>query len=346
MGRTPGPDREKRDRQGQGMAGGWPATAAPPAFRARPAPARGARPARENRSRMPASSKPGQRCASRLITSVRACAARSTTISRPPGRSTRAASASAPARVLGVVQHHLQHHQVEAGIGQRQAVHVGLADGAMGQPGPRQPRPRQRQHGPAGIHAKPGGHPRGEHFQQPPGAGADVQQPADFGAPAAAPAAPARPRRRAGRGRAFRPSPRRCGENSRRLRAPARPARARPAGGRRRAWRRPRAAAPAPARTSDPPGVAGAGRANQTFAPSRSRSSRPASPSRRRWRDSRGCDWPRMSVNSMTQKLPRAASARMRRRVGSAQARRAARSWSMGCAPIKISLCGVHGDLR
>ena len=40
------------------------------------------------------------------------------------------------------------------------------------------------------------------------------------------------------------------------------------------------------------------GRANQTLAPSRTRSSRPQSHSSFRWRDSRGCDWPRISVNS------------------------------------------------
>ena len=55
-----------------------------------------------------------------------------------------------------------------------------------------------------------------------------------------------------------------------------------------------------------------------------------ASPSSRRWRDSRGCDWPRISVNSTTQKAPRAARASRRRRVGSAQARRAVSRVSMG----------------
>ncbi len=74
------------------------------------------------------------------------------------------------------------------------------------------------------------------------------------------------------------------------------------------------------------------GRANQTLAPSRTRSSRPQSHSSFRWRDRRGCDWPRISVNSMTQNAPRAASASRRRRVGSAAARRLARRCSMGGA--------------
>jgi len=72
------------------------------------------------------------------------------------------------------------------------------------------------------------------------------------------------------------------------------------------------------------------GTANHTFAPSRTRSSRPASQSSFRWRDSRGCDWPRISVNSDTQNAPRPARARMRSRVGSAAARRAVSRASIG----------------
>ena len=72
------------------------------------------------------------------------------------------------------------------------------------------------------------------------------------------------------------------------------------------------------------------GRANQTLAPSRTRSSRPQSHSSFRWRDRRGCDWPRISVNSDTQKAPRPANASRRRRVGSAAARRLVSRRSIG----------------
>src|ERR1051326_570318 len=64
--------------------------------------------------------------------------------------------------------------------------------------------------------------------------------------------------------------------------------------------------------------------------PSRKRSTRPASVRRRRWREMRGWDWRRISVRSETVSSASARSARMRRRVPSPAALRAAWSASKG----------------
>jgi len=185
----------------RGRERGWPATAEPPTAgngERRP----GARPALSNRSRMRLSSKPGQRCARRTITSVRACAPRSTTSSRPPGRSTaplRPAPPPGPRRSAA----HLQHHEIEA---------ESAGAGDTCRPGARrngQAGPRSRERASASI-ARLASTPRPALTLGPaPPAAARCRamsssRPSPAGA--AGPAGRPRRRRRADRGRASRPS--------------------------------------------------------------------------------------------------------------------------------------------
>ena len=163
-----------------------------------------------------------------------------------------------------------------------------------------------------------------------PGAGAEIEQ------------APDRAGRRARRGPPPRRSPRA------RAASAAGPSAAR--GGRRRPGR-PRPAGRARPRAARGPRESGASggvepgqqrldqarprssaRRKKAQAPSRCRSTSPASTRSLRWREMRGCDWPRMSVRSETDSSPSASSARMRRRVSSAAARRMPRASGNGRA--------------
>ena len=83
-----------------------------------------------------------------------------------------------PRRVLGVVQHHLHHRDIERRLRQRQAVHVRQPHRAVRQPGTGQARARQRQHRLRGIDADALADPWRQQFQNPAGPGADIQQPA------------------------------------------------------------------------------------------------------------------------------------------------------------------------
>ena len=78
------------------------------------------------------------------------------------------------------MQHHLHHHHIEHRIGQRQPIHVALPHRTMPQPRLGQPRARQRQHGPAGIHPQRRRHTRRHPLQQRARAGPDIEQMADI----------------------------------------------------------------------------------------------------------------------------------------------------------------------
>ena len=80
--------------------------------------------------------------------------------------------------ILGVVQHHLQHRDIETRIGQRQPIHVRQPDSAVGQCSPGKPRAGQGQHRLACIHAQALAHTRGKQLEHAAGAGADIEQPA------------------------------------------------------------------------------------------------------------------------------------------------------------------------
>ncbi len=82
--------------------------------------------------------------------------------------------------VLGVVQYHLQDDGVEGLVGERQAVHVGEADGGMGETGAGEARAGEREHGFGGVDTECLADPGCEEFEDPAGAGADIEQ-ADVG---------------------------------------------------------------------------------------------------------------------------------------------------------------------
>ena len=162
--------------------------------------------------------------------------------------------------------------------------------------GARQPRPGQREHRLARIHAERLTDPRREQFQQPPGAGADVEQPAE---PASRHQRQQRGLDRRGRqvqrahlvpigalaAEAFRGDAGPFGQHPRRLAAI------------RRQHRIIIAAIPASSSRASAPASPG-GEANQTFAPSRTRSSSPLRRAASGGGTGAAGDWPRISVNS------------------------------------------------
>ena len=78
------------------------------------------------------------------------------------------------------MQHHLQHDEIERGIGQRQPIHVRQPHRAMRRTSGAAAR-RERASASIALEAstpEPLADPRGQQLQHPPGAGADIQQPA------------------------------------------------------------------------------------------------------------------------------------------------------------------------
>ena len=262
---------------------------------------------------------------------------------RPPGRSTRAASASTPAgprrsaAPSAARRYRTRRRPAAAGTCRPAAPRSGR------QPGAGQARAGQRQHRLGCIDAEALADARGQQFQHPSGAGADVQQPACTALRHQASSA-------ASTACAGRSSARISSQSAPWRRKLSEAMRARSASTR-AAWRRSasRIGSSSGRRASrsrtSAPVVAGGQREPDIGALRARRSSSPASHSSFRWRDRRGCDWPRISVNSMTQNGAAAASASRRRRVGSAAARRASEQVIHGLAnDINISLCLVDGE--
>ena len=82
-------------------------------------------------------------------------------------------------RVLGVVQHLMKHGCVEALAGERQLVHVALAERAIAQARALQVDPRHRQHLAGEIDADRVLDARAEQLEHSAGTGADVEEIAD-----------------------------------------------------------------------------------------------------------------------------------------------------------------------
>ena len=79
-------------------------------------------------------------------------------------------------RLFRIVQDHVQRHGIEPFVRERQLVHVGMPDLAVAQPVLVQIVPRNGEHLPAEIDADRARHFRRHQFQDPAGAGADIQQ--------------------------------------------------------------------------------------------------------------------------------------------------------------------------
>jgi hypothetical protein len=79
-------------------------------------------------------------------------------------------------RPVGVMQHLMDHHRVERRIGQRQLIHVAEPDHAVRPARPLEVDAGDRQHLARLVDAERLADARREDFEDPPGAGADIQE--------------------------------------------------------------------------------------------------------------------------------------------------------------------------
>ena len=123
--------------------------------------------------------KPSRRWACSSRRNSRSCGAKSTTSSRPPGRSTRAASRMARRAVVEEVQHLVDDDDVEGIARQRQVVDVALAHAAILEAGAVEPARASASMSSDRSRPRPRSISRREQFEHAPGAGAEIEQRAD-----------------------------------------------------------------------------------------------------------------------------------------------------------------------